>query len=226
MYLGEDWVACARNLRYIPYDGVSDSAWPAASNGRHAQLAPRKAREPELSDDAENQEYAGAIEALKAELERLRAEVADLHKSAAEHDRPPAIAVVVADEQLGAEQGFYPVERTEDGVAFCWTGPAATFSLAIRVDRFMGADLRLDAISFLDWEKQKDVQLQADGQPVPLKVTRGGIGVIITAELAPRTGREPTTLSFTLPTTLPPANAADKRMLGLAFFKLTARARA
>jgi hypothetical protein len=171
--------------------------------------------------------YAQAIEILKAELDRLREEVATLHQAAASQggEQLPASAVVVADDSLTAEMGFYPVERTEDGVAFCWTGPSPKFTLDVAVDRFAGADLRLDAINFLDFERQKNIQLIVDGQATPTSVTRGGIGVIITASLPPRIGSEPSRLEFTLPCVLSPANTADTRQLGLAFFKLTMTAR-
>lgn len=166
---------------------------------------------------------ADALETLRDELARLRAEVEALHKSSG---GMPASAVVSADEHLGPEQGFYPVERTEDGVSFCWTGPSPEFRLTAAVDRFAGADLKLEAISFIDFERQKDLRLQADGEDIPLAVTRGGIGVVITGTLSARAGSDPTALVFMLPAALPPANSADTRQLGLAFFKLTVTARA
>ena len=185
-----------------------------------------KLKDQDVPEDDVQGGYAQAIDTLKAELDRLRAEVATLHQAAGHSgDHLPASAVVVANDHLTPEMGFYPVERTEDGVAFCWTGPAPTFTLDVAVDRFAGADLRLDAINFLDFERQKNVQLLVDGQTTPVNVSRGGIGVIITASLPSRTGGDPTRLEFTLPAVLPPANTADARLLGLAFFKLTVTAR-
>jgi hypothetical protein len=168
--------------------------------------------------------HIDALETLREELARLKAEVEALHNAGAA--RLPASAAIVAGENLGPEQGFYPVERTEDGVAFCWTGPGQQFSFAVLIDRFNGADLRLEGISFIDFDRQKAVELQADGQPVPITVEKGGIGVVIAGTLPPRTGKDPTALVFTLPDTLlPPSNPDDKRQLGLAFFKLTLTAR-
>jgi hypothetical protein len=187
-------------------------------------LPANKPLEREEPDAAPAPGYTEAIDTLKAELERLRAEVASLQKTGAA--QPPACVVVVANEQLTPEQGFYPVERTEDGVAFAWTGPSPKFAFDVHVDRFNGADLRLEGINFLDFEKQKNLQLQVDGHAVPAAVVKGGIGVIVTAEISPRTGNEPTHLEFVLPATLPPASAADARQLGLAFFRLTVTARA
>lgn len=183
-------------------------------------------RPQDAKDHTENAgrmtEETDALETLRGELARLRAEVEALNKAGG---LAPS-AVVVADELLlGADQGFYPVERTEDGVAFSWTGPSPDFRLTVAVDRFAGANLKLEGISFIDFERQKDVRLQADGQDVPLAVTRGGIGVVITGMLPARTEADPTALTFTLPVTLSP-NTADTRQLGLAFFKLTVTARA
>jgi hypothetical protein len=185
-----------------------------------------KARDETVPGDEGQSGYGEAIETLKAELDRLRGEVATLHQAAAQAtDHLPQVAVVVAGDHLTPEMGFYPVERTEDGVAFAWTGPSPKFAFDVAVDRFAGADLRLDAVYFLDFERQKNLQLLVDGQAAPANVTRGGIGVIVTAALTPRTGNEPTKLEFTLPATLPPGNTGDTRLLGLAFFKLTVTAR-
>jgi hypothetical protein len=183
-----------------------------------------KLKDQDVPEDDVQGGYAQAIDTLKAELDRLRAEVATLHQAAGSADHLPVSVVVVANDHLTPEMGFYPVERTEDGVAFCWTGPAPRFNLDIAVDRFAGADLRLDAINFLDFERQKGVQLLVDGHATPANVSRGGIGVVITAALPSRTGSDPTRLEFTLPAVLPPANTADARLLGLAFFKLTVTA--
>jgi hypothetical protein len=174
----------------------------------------------------EGEAYIDALEKLRAELARLKAEVETMHKAGAGVGALPASATIVANEALDTAHGFYPVERTEDGVAFCWTGPSPEFSFTVAVDRFSGANLRLDAINFIDFERQKDVRLTVDGEATPLTVERAGIGVMLTAGLAPRTGNEPTTLVFTLPATLTPPGTADTRQLGLAFFRLTLTARA
>ncbi len=185
-----------------------------------------KAKDETVPGDEGQSGYGEAIETLKAELDRLREEVATLHQAAAQaSDHLPQSAVVVAGDHLTPEMGFYPVERTEDGVAFSWTGPSPKFGLEIAVDRFAGADLRLDAVYFLDFDRQKNLQLLVDGQATPATVSRGGIGVIVTAALAPRTGNDPTKLEFVLSAALPPANTADTRLLGLAFFKLTVTAK-
>jgi hypothetical protein len=184
-----------------------------------------KPQEREVGEGEGEQPYTTAIDTLKAELERLRAEVADLQKAALEHDRPAASVVVLANDQLAPAQGFYPVERTEDGVAFCWTGPSPQFSFSVNVDRFAGANLRLEGINFIDYERQKDVRLTVDGEAVPVTAARGGIGAVLTAALPPRTGEGPTQLEFTLPTTLTPPGTEDTRALGFAFYRLTVTAR-
>jgi hypothetical protein len=191
--------------------------------------AGRSQGDAQLRDDEQpaGEGYIESLETLRAELARLKAEVEALRKAGVgQGGALPATAVVLANEALDAAHGFYPVERTEDGVAFCWTGPSPEFSFTVAVDRFAGADLRLEGINFIDFERQKDVRLSADGEAVPVKVARGGIGITITATLPARTGTEPTALAFALPVTITPAGTADTRELGLAFFRLTVTARA
>jgi len=139
--------------------------------------------------------------------------------------RMPASVVVEPDQLLRPRDGFYPMEYTGDGTPFRWTGPMAQFSFDIFVDRARGAELKLEALSCIDFETQKNIMLLADGAVTPTAMIPAGNGFDIAAELAPRADARATNLVFVLPTTLPAPEGNDPRLLGLAFGRLTVTAR-
>jgi hypothetical protein len=208
----------------------------ASSSGRADQIVEKRGQPTE--------EIAEELGTLQREVAKLREEIAALRRSGAGADlmgahmgsqmggtqgggaQLPETVVVEADDQLGPQQGFYPLEHTEAGVPFCWTGPTAQFSFNVAVDRSSGADLQLDAINFIEFERQKNVLLLVDGVAVPVDVSYGGMGVVITADLPARMGNATANLVFILPAALSPANPADTRLLGLAFARLSVTPRA
>lgn len=164
------------------------------------------------------------LEAVHNELASLRRALEGLRGGAGAEEQFPGDAgpaVISAGEHVGTEQGFYPAEQTEAGTWFNWSGPTPQFSFAVRMDRARGADVRLEGINFLDFDRQKDVKLFVDGLEVPVTVTKEDPGIVIAATLQPQSGTGRTSLAFLLPETLPPENPEDKRMLGLAFVRLT-----
>lgn len=168
------------------------------------------------------------LEALHNELAGLREQVAllrsvspDVSPATADFPGVSGPVVIAAGDALGPEQGFYPAEQTDAGAVFNWSGPSPQISFDVTIDRPSGAELRMEGINFLDFDGQKDVKLFADGLEVPLAVEKAEPGIVITATLPPAATVGQTQLRFLLPETRPPANAEDKRMLGLAFLRLT-----
>ena len=163
------------------------------------------------------------LEALHRELAGLREEVAQLRGPSLGAADFPGVAgpvVISAGEALGPEQGFYPPEQTASGAVFNWSGPSSQIAFDVAVDRPNGADVRLEAINFLDFDRQKDVKLFADGLEVPASVEKAEPGAVITATVPAAPGNK-LQLRFLLPETLPPETPEDKRTLGLAFVRLT-----
>ncbi len=129
--------------------------------------------------------------------------------------------MIEAGDQLGVEQGFYTAEKTDTGATFNWSGPSPQFSFDVLVDRTHGAELRLEAINFLDYDRQKDVKLFVDGLEVPVSVAKSDPGIVVAGNLPSRAQAGKSYLTFLLPEALPPPGEEDKRTLGLAFVRLT-----
>jgi hypothetical protein len=183
------------------------------------------------------QEFSGEFELLHRELAALKSEVAALanyNASRGLHLEPPALmpvpslpqrVAIEADQMLRAHDGFYGIEHTSDGIPFRWTGPSVQFCFSVFVDRSNGADLRLSALSSIDFDLQKDVSLIVDGETVPVNVEADDTGFSIVAYLPPREDRGATGLVFVLPQVLTPPGGADPRPLGIAFARLLVSAR-
>lgn len=170
----------------------------------------------------------GELAQLRFEVQRLKEEVTLLRtlgakREAATRRNLPGSVVVTAD-QVEESQGFYSLERTV-GTTFRWTGPSNRFFFELLIDRVAGADLLLHGINFIDWERQKDVTLLVDAEPVPLAVDKGGMGVVGHAALPPRIETAPTQLVFVLPEMITPDDPGDPRELGLSFVRLTVTSR-
>lgn len=140
-----------------------------------------------------------------------------------ERDGPPLPRTVVieADQHLDPRSGFYPMEYTEDGSAFCWTGPSRKFTFDIFIDRKAGARLNLYAMQLPNFERQKNLMLFVDGEATPLVSSVDSQGYQFFAEMPPTERRTGTNLSFVLPEVfLPPSSTDTPRFLGLAFKRL------
>lgn len=140
--------------------------------------------------------------------------------TAARAEHLPVSVTIEPDQLLHPRDGFYPLEYTGDGRAFRWTGPGPQFSFDIFVERAHGADLKLEALNCIDFEKQKDLMLLVDGQPVPFEMTQTGMGFEVAALLPARSEGLSTNLVFLLPAALPPPEGLDTRLLGIAFGRL------
>jgi len=138
--------------------------------------------------------------------------------------RLPRIVSIEADQDLRFQDGFYALEHTSDGKPFRWTGPAPQFSFDVFIDRTDVIQVKLEALSCIDFDLQKNVSLLADGQSTPVSVERTEYGFEVAATLAPREGNEVTNLVFVLPAALVPVGSEDTRALGLAFWRLSAMA--
>jgi len=136
--------------------------------------------------------------------------------------RLPRVISIEADQNLRSQDGFYPLEHTSEGKPFRWTGPAPQFSLDVFVDRTDAVQLKLDALSCIDFAIQKNISLLADGESIPVRVDPAESGFEVTAVLPPREGSEATDLVFVLPAALKPPGSDDTRSLGLAFWRFRA----
>lgn len=139
--------------------------------------------------------------------------------------RLPRVAIMEPDQLLRPRDGFYPQEYTSNGTPFRWTGPTPQFSFDVFVDRSLGADLKLEALNCIDYERQSKLSLLADGEQVPLEVAPEGSGFVATAALSKRDDARSSNLIFVLPAVLPPPESSDPRVLGIAFGRLTVAAR-
>jgi hypothetical protein len=183
------------------------------------------------------QELTDEIALLNRELAALKSEVAALADfrssrglvleplAATAAPSLPRKATIEADQMLRPHDGFYGVERTSDGMPFRWTGPSVQFCFNVYVDRSNGADLRLFALTSIDFEVQKKIVLIADGETLPVNVEPESGGFAVTAFLPARADQGSTGLVFVLPAVLPPAGSTDGRLLGLAFGRLSIVAR-
>jgi len=183
------------------------------------------------------QELTDEIASLNRELVALKSEVAalsDFRSSRGLVLEPPTVkagpslprtVMIDANQMLRPHDGFYGVEHTSDGTPFRWTGPSVQFCFNVYVDRSNGADLRLFALTSIDFEIQKKIVLIADGETLPVNVEPDGGGFAVTAFLPARADQGATGLVFVLPAVLTPPGGADGRALGLAFAHLSIAAR-
>jgi hypothetical protein len=138
--------------------------------------------------------------------------------------RLPRFVVIEPDQLLRPQDGFYGVEHTVDNIPFRWTGPSTRFSFNLFIDRTHGADLRLDALSCIDFGLQGKIRLVVDGESVPVTVNPRESGFIVLAHLPERSGTSNTNLVFLLPAVLVPPKSTDERQLGIAFGHLSVTA--
>jgi hypothetical protein len=138
----------------------------------------------------------------------------------ADRARLPSSIVIEADFALNASDGFYGLEHTAAGVPFRWTGPSSHFSFNVFVDREAGATLELKFLRCMDFALQKELVLAIDAQPVPVQVVAKGKGMDVLAALPPRSEKRVTVISVFVDT-VAPESAADERLLGLAFERLS-----
>jgi hypothetical protein len=138
----------------------------------------------------------------------------------------PDSVVVGAEQMLRLHDGFHPLEHSPDGIPFRWTGPSVQFSFSVFIDRNAATELRLQALSVIDFELQKSLTLVVDGEIVPVEVMRQGGGLEIAAILPPRYRQGVTSLVFVLPAVLVPRGGNDTRPLGIAFTRLSVTASA
>lgn len=184
------------------------------------------------------------VEGLVREVARLRDEIAALKRGLtalsdyqASRDRLlalgedqavvarlPRFVIVEPDQLLRSQDGFYGVEHTANGIPFRWTGPSASFSFNLFIDRTHGADLRLDVLNCIDFGLQRKIRLVADGEPVPVTVDPREPGFVVLALLPKRAGTSSTNLVFFLPAALVPPESSDSRELGVAFGRLSVTA--
>jgi len=146
-----------------------------------------------------------------------------------DRDAPPLpkSVVIEADQHLDPRWGFYPLEHTDDGSPFCWTGPSRKFSFDIFIDRRAGARLSLYAMRLPDFDRQKNLTLFVDGESTQLVSSVDAQGYQFFAELPVTERRTGTNLSFVLPEVfLPPSSTDTPRFLGLAFKRLVVVAHA
>jgi len=170
------------------------------------------------------------IALLKSELSALsdyhaaRDRLLMIEAAAAKIVRLPSVVTIEADQNLRFQDGFYALEHTADGTPFRWTGPSPQFSFDVFVDRRDPVQVKLDALTCIDFESQKNISLFADGQSVPVRVEPADYGFEAIAILPPRVGSEVTNLVFMLPASLVPPGSDDTRSLGLAFWRFSATA--
>lgn len=179
------------------------------------------------------------VDALMKELSLLHAQVSQLQTEMAAYrdyqatkDRwlaidsqkarvqLPRVVAIDASQSLHPRQGFYGLEHSKRGVPFSWTGPSGHFSFDVFIDRSHGAELELRALGCIDFERQKNIRLLWNGEPVATTVIAKGGGLVLKAELPPRDDDRATNLVFSVPEVLQPADPADKRLLGIAFTSL------
>jgi len=133
----------------------------------------------------------------------------------------PKTVVIEADQHLDPRLGFHPLEYTEQGSPFCWTGPSRKFSFDIFIDRRAGARMTLHAMQLSESERLKNALLFVDGENTPLVSRVDGQGYQLSAELPSSDRRTGTNLSFVLPDVfVPPSSTDTPRFLGLAFKRL------
>lgn len=184
---------------------------------------------------------AGVVQELKSiqrEIAALRRELSALTSYQESRDRwlvlenaerdaapLPKTVVIEADQHLDPRLGFHPLEYTEHGSAFCWTGPSRKFSFDIFIDRKAGARMTLYAMQLPDSERQKNVLLFVDGESTALVSRVDAQGHQLSAELPASGSRMGTNLSFVLPDVfIPPGSTDTPRLLGLGFKRLVVAA--
>jgi len=85
--------------------------------------------------------------------------------------------------------------------------------------------LRLEVLSLIDYERQKDIRLWVNGESVPSTFTNENERVVLTAHLPAANGNEATFLEFAVPEVINPGGN-EKRYLGVAFHALSIASKA
>jgi len=202
-------------------EGVGTRARDASDGPKHDVVQDLVREVASLRDDvAALRRDLAALSDYQATRDRLLA----LGEARAAVARLPGFVAVEPDQLLRPQDGFYGVEHTADNIPFRWTGPSTQFSFNLFIDRTHGADLRLDALSCIDFGLQGRVRLLVDGETVPVAVNPQESGFVALAHLPARSGTSITNLVFVLPAVLVPPRSTDERELGIAFGHLSVTA--
>jgi hypothetical protein len=130
----------------------------------------------------------------------------------------PIEARIVAN-QLAGIPNLWPLERSPDGLAYCWTGADPEFRLSFRVERGRSLQLQVRLYSLIKDDYARQIRLLVDGEPIDHEVSRDGALTILQGALPVREGLDATELKIALPATHSPASlgtSPDERKLGVA----------
>ncbi|WP_294534116.1 hypothetical protein [uncultured Rhodoblastus sp.] len=136
---------------------------------------------------------------------------------------PDKIAIDAADSFLGA-LGFYELEHDMDGLPFRWSGPDRQFSFQLFVNRQEPCYFDLTFGQFFAEAPIDRLQCRVDGENVELSLEGARGRYQASGVLPPRKDRGGTLLTFVCPEMASPESLgyADRRLLGLTFYRLTA----
>lgn len=179
-----------------------------------------------------------AMQALRREVAELRARLDAFERILQLRDAagapsgaplpaaPPAAPLpadydIAADQLLPAQDGFHQLEWGPDG-PLRWTGPTEDVHFEAWIDRSAPLVATLRLFHFGTPANAKDLTLVVDGASHAMR-REGTTKILVSAPIAPRAGDGPTRFTLHVPHLHSPSarGAADKRVLGVAFQRLT-----
>ncbi len=133
----------------------------------------------------------------------------------------PASYEVAADQLLPAQDGFHQLEWGPDG-ALRWTGPGQDVHFETWIDRSAPLVATVQLFHFGSPANAQDLAMVVDGTAYGF-TRQGDTKVLVSAPIAPREGDGATLFTLHVPHMHSPSarGAADRRMLGVAFQRLT-----
>lgn len=128
---------------------------------------------------------------------------------------------ISCDSKLTSEQGFYPIEYSQNGKCFRWTGPTPSFFFDIHIDRTIPIEFVIK-LQKVETDNIRQLRCFVDNIEVPLVYANNINAAVIeySAVLMPRSFLGLTRLEFRVGSMFHPEGNEDARKLGVVFLEL------
>lgn len=167
-------------------------------------------------------ELAARVRLAEQGVNRLQKELGAAGPTARDRALPPG-AVVFPCDRLGDAAGLLPVETSDNGISFRWSGVDPRIALTLPVDRARAWELHILLFALIRPEFARQMRIHVDGQAVAHRFARDGAVFVASARVPAAPGKGAVQITLELPATHSPAElglSTDRRPLGVAITEL------
>ena len=121
--------------------------------------------------------------------------------------------------QMTDNRNLLPMERSPDGINYCWTGANSETSFSFDLDRKEPIGMNVRVFAFIKPEYSKELSFLIDGQHIKHFFSLSGTSFVLSCVLPPSSSTKKTDVKIVLPDTHSPTDLGgdlDDRKLGIA----------